>query len=588
MDTILPPGSQPPTLTQTYNAHHPSEYLTDRFGFIYDQRRKKRQKEAAAGMQCEKRLEARHEMLSPSRTSFGSTGDDEQGSGGDSALEEDSSPSSSPPQRSLSNGEEQDDSQPTKRWQDFLKSATYPTELLSHTPAAGPITTLHTVDADAPPKPTQKFVEGRGTLPSASFHPQPLATTVVSDNATFVKPVLSAPTSPLPPTKAQPEPVKLLLDQLTDLHDSLQRDRETKWNEFLRKVRAERRKEGEAAAMTDGRSNKTFVPEASLGDGEVIGIAGLGNKGKLGRAKWAEFRHLVLGGIPVAYRAKIWTEGSGALTLRVPGQYDDLVNNGVDDPAIVAQIAMDINRTLTDNVFFRQGPGVAKLNEVLLAYSRRNPEVGYCQGMNLITASLLLIMPTTEDAFWILASLIERILPAKYYDHSLLASRADQQVLRQYVADVIPKLSAHLDELGIELEALTFQWFLSVFTDCLSAEALYRVWDVILCTHDGSTFLFQVALALLKLNETQLLDCHTPAGIYTYINHQMTNHAISIDGLLQASDALKRVVKREDVEERRAKAVKAEEDLMRERAERYKTRTVRGRAAVAGETTAES
>jgi hypothetical protein len=101
----------------------------------------------------------------------------------------------------------------------------------------------------------------------------------------------------------------------------------------------------------------------------------------------------------------------------------------------------------------------------------------------------------------------------------------------------------------------------------LSAEALYRVWDVVLCMQDGSTFLFQVALALLKLNEKQLLQCDTPAAIYHYINHQMTNHAISIDGLIQASDALNKEVKRKDVEERRAKAVAHEQELMRQREE---------------------
>jgi hypothetical protein len=275
--------------------------------------------------------------------------------------------------------------------------------------------------------------------------------------------------------------------------------------------------------------------------------------------------------------------------MRIPGYYDDLVRGvgGTEpDSTVVAQIDMDIRRTLTDNVFFRKGPGVAKLKEVLLAYSRRNAEVGYCQGMNLIAASLLLIMPTAEDAFWILVSMIEIILPQHYYDHGLLASRADQVVLRQYISELLPKLSAHLENLGIELEALTFQWFLSVFTDCLSAEALYRVWDVVLCLNvtssitpngvkdgsdkatptpedlasgsgGGSTFLFQVALALLKLNEPQLLTtCSTPAALYTYINHQMTNHAISIDGLIHASEALRNMVRREDVVSRRAVALR--------------------------------
>jgi small G protein signaling modulator 3 len=253
-----------------------------------------------------------------------------------------------------------------------------------------------------------------------------------------------------------------------------------------------------------------------------------------------------------------------------------------DDATVVSQIQMDIHRTLTDNIFFRKGPGVRKLNEVLLAYSRRNKDVGYCQGMNLITANLLLIMPSAEDAFWILTSIIENILPHGYYDHSLRASRADQQVLRQYVTSILPKLSTHLNTLCIELEALTFQWFLSVFTDCLSAEALFRVWDVVLCTNDGSTFLFQVALALLKLNEGNLLLCDTPASVYTYINHQMTEHAISIDGLMQASEGLRRVVKREDVEMRREKAMRDERELvaardggsMKSRAEREELSTV--------------
>jgi hypothetical protein len=320
----------------------------------------------------------------------------------------------------------------------------------------------------------------------------------------------------------------------------------------------------------------------------MIGVAGLGNKGKVGRAKWAEFKMLLLGGIPVAYRAKIWAECSGATALRIPGYYEDLSRReGDDDPSIVAQIQMDINRTLTDNIFFRKGPGVTKLNEVLLAYSRRNAEVGYCQGMNLITACLLLIMPTAEDAFWVLTSIIENILPQGYYDHSLLASRADQQVLRQYVTDVLPKLSSHFDDLSIELETLTFQWFLSVFTDCLSAEALFRVWDVVLCTNDGSTFLFQVALALLKLNETQLLHCETPASVYTYINHQMTNHAISIDGLIHASEGLRKVVKRDDVESRRGKAIEAEKDLIRQREERNALRRAERIPAANGGSTAD-
>ncbi|KAL3421485.1 TBC domain-containing protein [Phlyctema vagabunda] len=574
MDTILDPDAQPPTMTHIYNNHYNPEFLTDRFGFIYDQRRKKRQREAAEQVRKSKRG-SRVETIGHVRGSS---------AGIDDEVVDDASRPATP----SSNDDRIDDGKPTKRWQDYLKIATFPTELLSHTPS-GSVPAFEVMEGGEVPKSPGIMAEERGFIPPASTTAAPSIPTNLEAGT------LSKPDRAIPPsaalTKEDAEPVKLLLRQLGEVHDSLQRDKTVKWNDFLRKVRAERKREGEAAAAafaaaaeTKTQRPMTVMPEVSLADGEMIGIAGLGNKGKVGRAKWSEFKSLVLGGIPVAYRAKIWAECSGAVALRIPGYYDDLVaqNGEDDDPATVAQIQMDINRTLTDNIFFRKGPGVAKLNEVLLAYSRRNAEVGYCQGMNLITACLLLIMPTAEDAFWVLTSIIENILPGGYYDRSLMASRADQQVLRQYVASILPKLSVHLEDLSIELEALTFQWFLSVFTDCLSAEALFRVWDVILCVNDGSTFLFQVALALLKLNEQQLLQCSTPAGVYTYINHQMTNHAISIDGLIHASEGLRKVVRREDVESRRAKAIEAEKDLVKQREAKNALRRAERLAAANG------
>ncbi|OBT52358.1 hypothetical protein VE04_06784 [Pseudogymnoascus sp. 24MN13] len=568
MDTILPFENQPPTVTQVNNHQYNPEFLTDRFGFIYDQRRKKRQKDATDTLK-NTRHGSRTELINTARDTISSP----------VTIIDANAEIDERPDTPLSTEEPVENGKPGKKWQDYLKIATFPTELLSHTPSMS-LPNLEVMEGEEAPKLVGMKASDGGFVPPTNV------TVAVPTVSTTVSTSVSTK-SAVPLAEEDIEPVKLLLKQLGEVHDSLQREKTVKWNDFLRKVRAERKRESAAASAAAGDSksqrSKTVMPEVSITDGEIIGVSGLGNKGKAGRAKWQEFKQLVLSGIPVSYRAKIWAECSGATTLRVPGYYDDLVTNrdGNDDPIIVSQISMDINRTLTDNIFFRRGPGVAKLEEVLLAYSRRNKEVGYCQGMNLITACLLLIMPTAEDAFWLLTSIIENILPQGYYDHSLLASRADQQVLRHYVAELLPKLSKHLDELGIELEALTFQWFLSVFTDCLSAEALFRVWDVVFCINDGSTFLFQVALALLKLNEKQLrARARRRRGIYTYINHQMTNHAISIDGLIHASEGLRRVVRREDVESRRNKAIEAEKDLIRQREAKNNLRMAERQAAL--------
>ena len=556
MDAILPQGTRPPTLTPSYqHLDDASDFLTDRFGFIYDSRRRKKEADALASLAALKNKGPKDPVSLTSTSADAESVSDSHGS-------RPGTPAS---------GKARSENKQSSEWQDYLTTPTYSTELLIHSPGPSPgtIMTLTNEDIRSSLKRTPTFERSSAAPTPVTLHPTLTPSAVTANNAEIARPTISMPHTPTTPTKGDSEPVKALLAQLTEVHDRLQQEKEVKWNEFMRKVRAERRREGETVPA-EQRSKVVETPEASLADGETIGIATLGHKGKVGRAKYKEFKALVLAGIPVAHRAKVWAECSGAAALRVPGYYADLAGPGDDDPAIVAQIQMDIRRTLTDNVFFRTGPGVGKLEEVLLAYARRNPEVGYCQGMNLIAASLLLILPTAEDAFWLLAACVETLLPRHYYDRSLLASRADQRVLREYVAELLPKLSEHLAALGVELEALTFQWFLSLFTDCLSAEALYRVWDVLLAStadasHGGSTFLFQVALALLKLNEAPLLRCAAPGEVYAYLGGEITNHAISIDGLIRASEGLRGLVKRAEVEERRKRWVDVEEETLRER-----------------------
>lgn len=90
--------------------------------------------------------------------------------------------------------------------------------------------------------------------------------------------------------------------------------------------------------------------------------------------------------------------------------------------------------------------------------------------MNLVASTLLLVHADEEEAFWVLAALVERILPDGFFSPTLLPSRACPLVLLDYVQESVPKLAAHLAELGIDLPAICFSWFLSLFTDCLPVE----------------------------------------------------------------------------------------------------------------------
>ena len=59
---------------------------------------------------------------------------------------------------------------------------------------------------------------------------------------------------------------------------------------------------------------------------------------------------------------------------------------------------------------------IVPLRNVLCTYTKRNPTVGYCQGMNFIVGRLLRFMKE-EEAFWTLAMIVETILPLDYYSN---------------------------------------------------------------------------------------------------------------------------------------------------------------------------
>jgi len=78
-------------------------------------------------------------------------------------------------------------------------------------------------------------------------------------------------------------------------------------------------------------------------------------------------------------------------------------------------------------------------------------------------------------------------------------------VFMELIRRRMPKLAAHLTELGVSVEVLTTQWFLCIFLNSLSIGAALRVWDCLML--HGGHVLFQVALALLSMQEEAILRC---------------------------------------------------------------------------------
>eukprot|EP00164_Ancoracysta_twista_P005342 GFYU01007305.1.p1 GENE.GFYU01007305.1~~GFYU01007305.1.p1 ORF type:complete len:424 (-),score=137.17 GFYU01007305.1:143-1414(-) len=218
-----------------------------------------------------------------------------------------------------------------------------------------------------------------------------------------------------------------------------------------------------------------------------------------------KLKALIRKGIPGEMRKELWLglSGAHALLRDNPGAYSKLVQQGGNmESEAVKQIEMDLHRTFPGHKKFETTEGIDQLRRVLTAYSVRNPDIGYCQAMNFITGMLLLFMDE-EEAFWMLSTIVELILPGGYFTQTMSAMQTDQRVFSELLSSKLKKVFKHIGYMDAPFTLATQQWFLCLYVNTLPVETTLRVWDSLF--FEGSKILFRVGLAIMKLNEKALL-----------------------------------------------------------------------------------
>ena len=110
---------------------------------------------------------------------------------------------------------------------------------------------------------------------------------------------------------------------------------------------------------------------------------------------------LVQVGLPNRLRGELWETLSGSIYLRFanPGVYDSILSaNEGRSSTSTDEIEKDLNRSLPEYPAYQSDKGIATLRRVLTAYSWKNPELGYCQAMNILTAALLMWVSAVPSA----------------------------------------------------------------------------------------------------------------------------------------------------------------------------------------------
>ncbi|XP_011329896.1 TBC1 domain family member 9 isoform X3 [Ooceraea biroi] len=218
-----------------------------------------------------------------------------------------------------------------------------------------------------------------------------------------------------------------------------------------------------------------------------------------------ETAKLVIQGIPQALRSEIWLTFSGALNEKAmnPDLYRSLVEQSLGKSCQAnEEIERDLHRSLPEHPAFQSDTGISALRRVLSAYAWRNPQIGYCQAMNIV-ASVLLIYCSEESAFWQLCNVCESLLP-DYYDRRVVGALVDQGLLEELAAEHLPILHAKLQELGL-IKVISLSWFLTIFLSVMPTCSAVNIMDCFF--YDGAKVIFQIALTVLEWNQDKLLNC---------------------------------------------------------------------------------
>jgi hypothetical protein len=166
------------------------------------------------------------------------------------------------------------------------------------------------------------------------------------------------------------------------------------------------------------------------------------------------------------------------------------------------EINRDINRTFYTEKFV-EGNGKKMLINILTALAFIRPEIGYCQGMNFIAGALINFIDNEEKCFWIFLSFIDNIEMNLLYLKNVPDYSIRVYQLKSFIKEYFPELATHFKKNQINPDVFFSKWILTIFSNYLSFDVLYKVWDVFI--FDKWKAIFKFSLLILNSMKDKLI-----------------------------------------------------------------------------------
>jgi len=201
------------------------------------------------------------------------------------------------------------------------------------------------------------------------------------------------------------------------------------------------------------------------------------------------------------------------------------------------QIKKDLNRSNQNKEFFENKNSLNSLYNILKALAIEDPELGYCQGMNILAANFLMISDGNEfETFNMLRFIFKRLELREFFLNGFPKLIMYIFILKEFIKDNLPKLYMKISELDIPEETWIFKWLQTLYNLTLPISITIRLIDCILCF--GLEFLINFSLAFIKIFEKKLLFCGDINDfLRTFKVEEIINPNILINSMLSRTNS---------------------------------------------------
>lgn len=200
-------------------------------------------------------------------------------------------------------------------------------------------------------------------------------------------------------------------------------------------------------------------------------------------------------------------------------EYQHYKTKGEIDNPNRTQIMLDLSRTFpTHQLYYRDNTeGQTKLYNVLMAYSIRNPTIGYCQGMSYV-AGLLLMYYSEAESFWMLDWLLHDERLGKNYVPSMEGIITNANLFDELLKAHYPLCFNILQKTSIHPLMYMTGWYMTMFTQFSSWPTILQFFDLTFY-YGPEEALFRFSLGLFHICQKDILKLKSMEKLLPYLQN---------------------------------------------------------------------